>query len=56
MNFSVITEYGEKLLKIEVTDDGRGMDREGLKSFFDLGHSLHKLDQEAIGEKEHERW
>ena len=53
MGFSVISEYGEKLLKIEITDDGNGMDKEGLKSFFDLGNSLHKLDKEAIGEKGH---
>lgn len=53
MDFSVISEYGEKLLKIEITDDGCGMDREGLKSFFDLGNSLHKCDQDAIGEKGH---
>ena len=53
MDFSVISEYGEKLLKIEITDDGHGMDAEGLKSFFDLGNSSRRLDQEAIGEKGH---
>ena len=53
MDFSVITEYGEKLLKIEIKDDGKGMDKEGLKSFFDLGNSLNGQDDEAIGEKGH---
>ena len=47
MDFSVISEYGEKLLKIEITDDGHGMDAEGLKSFFDLGNSSRRLDQRS---------
>lgn len=55
MSFSVITEYGEKVLKIEIIDDGRGMDREGLVSFFDLGNSLNRYDDDAIGEKGHGR-
>ena len=53
LDFSVISEYGEKVLKIEISDDGMGMDEKGLKSFFDLGNSLHKYDPEAIGEKGH---
>ena len=53
MSFSVITEYGEKVLKIEIIDDGKGMDREGLVSFFDLGNSLNRYDDDAIGEKGH---
>lgn len=53
MSFSVITEYGEKVLRIEIIDDGRGMNREGLVSFFDLGNSLNRNDADAIGEKGH---
>lgn len=56
LGFSVITEYGERLLKIEIEDDGTGMDKEGLKSFFDLGNSLRRDTKDetgAIGEKGH---
>lgn len=51
--FSVVQESGEKILQIELKDDGEGMDREGLQSFFDLGNSLRRNDSEAIGEKGH---
>lgn len=56
LGFSVITEYGERLLKIEIEDDGTGMDQEGLKSFFDLGNSMRRETKDetgAIGEKGH---
>ena len=53
LDFSVITESGEKILKIMITDDGKGMNKQGLQSFFDLGNSLNGLDNEAIGEKGH---
>ena len=53
LDFRVITECGEKILRIEISDDGCGMNGEGLKSFFDLGNSLNRLDKEAIGEKGH---
>jgi len=56
LEFSVIMEYGERLLKIEIEDDGDGMDEIGLKSFFDLGNSLRretKSETGAIGEKGH---
>lgn len=36
IDFSVVLECGERTLKIEIADDGKGMDKEGLKSFFDL--------------------
>lgn len=52
-SFSVIQQYGEKILKIEIEDNGCGMDKEGLESFFDLGNSLHRYDDTAIGEKGH---
>lgn len=53
MDFSVITESGEKILRITIKDDGKGMDKDGLKSFFDLGNSLNRFDGDAIGEKGH---
>lgn len=53
LDFSVISEYGERILKIAIIDDGKGMDKEGLKSFFDLGNSLNRYDEDAIGEKGH---
>ena len=53
LDFSVITESGEKILKITIKDDGKGMDKDGLKSFFDLGNSLNRFDSDAIGEKGH---
>src|SRR5829696_1068121 len=51
--FSVVQEFGEKILQIKLKDDGEGMDRDGLQSFFDLGNSLRRNDSEAIGEKGH---
>lgn len=56
MDFSVIQDCGERLLKIEIIDDGDGMDEKGLKSFFDLGNSMRrdtKTETGAIGEKGH---
>ena len=51
--FSVIDDCGENKLKIEIADNGHGMDVDGLKSFFDLGNSLRRDDENAIGEKGH---
>ncbi|MFP4698638.1 MAG: ATP-binding protein [Eubacteriales bacterium] len=51
--FTVIKEYGEKILQITIEDNGDGMDREGLQSFFDLGNSLRRDDTNSIGEKGH---
>lgn len=53
LEFSVIQEYGEKVLKIEIEDNGTGMDEKGLASFFDLGNSLRRGDENSIGEKGH---
>ena len=53
LGFSVIQEYGEKVLKIEIEDNGTGMDEKGLSSFFDLGNSLRRGDESCIGEKGH---
>ena len=51
--FEVVKEYGEKILKIKLCDNGQGMDKEGLQSFFDLGNSLSRDKIENIGEKGH---
>ena len=51
--FTVEKEQGEPVLHIDIVDDGDGMDREGLQSFFDLGNSLRRGDPAAIGEKGH---
>ena len=56
MSFSVISDCGERVLKIEIIDDGDGMDDKGLKSFFDLGNSMRRETKDetgAIGEKGH---
>lgn len=53
ISFSVIDEYGEKLLITEINDNGHGMDKEGLQSFFDLGNSTRRDDKNTIGEKGH---
>lgn len=53
LEFSVIQEYGEKVLKIEIEDNGTGMDEKGLASFFDLGNSLRRGDENSISEKGH---
>ncbi|WP_299463757.1 ATP-binding protein [uncultured Microscilla sp.] len=53
ISFDVVKRYGEKVLKIVMKDDGLGMDKEGLQSFFDLGNSLSRGKEENIGEKGH---
>ena len=53
ISFQVIREYGESILEIRIKDNGKGMDKEGLHSFFDLGNSLRRGDSETIGEKGH---
>lgn len=53
ISFTTIREAGESILLTEIEDDGRGMNEEGLKSFFDLGNSLGRDDPEKIGEKGH---
>ena len=53
LNFSVISKEGERILKINIRDNGCGMDENGLHSFFDLGNSMSKDNPEKIGEKGH---
>ena len=51
--FTTIEEVGETIFKITLRDNGEGMNRDGLQSFFDLGNSLSRNDPKKIGEKGH---
>lgn len=51
--FTQPSERGSRLLTIKIADDGTGMDRVGLQSFFDLGNSSKRGDEKKIGEKGH---
>ena len=53
IDFSITEEHGESILKIVLTDDGTGMDKQELKAFFDLGNSPRRGDDNKIGEKGH---
>ena len=53
ISFSVIDEYGEKQLITNISDNGHGMNKDGLQSFFDLGNSTRRGDKQTIGEKGH---
>ena len=57
IQFDVIQQYGEYVLRITIEDDGEGMDQSGLQAFFDLGNSTrrdqHIQDPTLIGEKGH---
>lgn len=53
IDFSVVQESGEAVLKIVLSDNGEGMDDDGLKAFFDLGNSSRRGKDDKIGEKGH---
>ncbi|HEY0554318.1 MAG TPA: ATP-binding protein [Thermoanaerobaculia bacterium] len=53
LHFDVEKEHGESLFVITLQDDGMGITREGLQSFFDLGNSSRRNDPNTIGEKGH---
>jgi Histidine kinase-, DNA gyrase B-, and HSP90-like ATPase len=53
ISFNVVKEFGESNLEITIKDDGTGMNQNGLQSFFDLGNSLSRGNDEKIGEKGH---
>ncbi|HMK34489.1 MAG TPA: ATP-binding protein [Desulfomonilaceae bacterium] len=53
ISFDVIRPAGKRTLRITISDDGEGMDNNGLQSLFDLGNSLRRGDPEVIGEKGH---
>lgn len=49
-----VTRRGSRdILRIELKDNGKGMTREQLQAFFDLGNSTSRDDREKIGEKGH---
>lgn len=45
--------FGETISVITIADNGDGMDRNDLQSFFDLGNSTRRLNKDTIGEKGH---
>lgn len=51
--FDVLVVSGNRILEIKLKDDGGGMDRDGVQSFFDLGNSFKREDPLTIGEKGH---
>jgi hypothetical protein len=51
--FETETQGGEIISVIKLTDNGTGMDKKGLQSFFDLGNSTRRGDKTTIGEKGH---
>lgn len=53
ISFEVIKQYGESILKIILKDNGSGMTSNQLQSFFDLGNSTRRGDEDTIGEKGH---
>ena len=53
VSFEVEKERGEGVLVISLEDDGKGMDKDTIRAFFDLGNSTRRGDVNAIGEKGH---
>lgn len=53
IKFYTENEYGEDVFIVFVEDDGVGMDRHSLQTFFDLGNSTRRNNNDAIGEKGH---
>lgn len=53
ISFSVVIIKGRETLRIELSDNGTGMDRDQLKAFFDLGNSPKRSESDKIGEKGH---
>jgi hypothetical protein len=51
--FETENQLGETVFVIRLSDNGSGMGRDELQSFFDLGNSTRRGDKTAIGEKGH---
>jgi hypothetical protein len=51
--FETENQLGETVFVIRLNDNGSGMGRDELQSFFDLGNSTRRGDKTAIGEKGH---
>jgi hypothetical protein len=50
---NVIQKGYRPILRIEIADNGKGMTRDQLCAFFDLGNSTNRDRRDAIGEKGH---
>jgi len=53
LSFEVVDLDGEDVFKVNIYDNGDGMDEGDLESFFDLGNSSRRNDISTIGEKGH---
>lgn len=53
LSFDAENIAGEKVFVVKLTDNGTGMGRDELQSFFDLGNSTRRGDVATIGEKGH---
>ena len=53
LSFDTEVISGETVFVIRLTDNGEGMGRQHLQSFFDLGNSTRRADKLTIGEKGH---
>jgi hypothetical protein len=53
LTFETEVISGETTFVIRLTDNGDGMGRQELQSFFDLGNSTRRADKSTIGEKGH---
>ena len=54
MWFSMADMKGRRVLRIIIDDNGTGMNKEGLQSFFDLGNSLRYIEKEKA--RKGEKW
>lgn len=53
IHFEVVKKHGRDVLRIELKDNGSGIERDHIKNFFDLGNSTRVDDKSKIGEKGH---
>lgn len=53
LSFEVVDLDGEDVFKVDIYDNGDGMNETDLESFFDLGNSSRRNDKSTIGEKGH---
>src|SRR6266481_2240123 len=53
LTFATKADAGETIFAITIADNGSGMGRNELQSFFDLGNSTRRGDSGTIGEKGH---
>ena len=53
ISLSIVRKGSRDILRIELADNGKGMTREELQAFFDLGNSTSRDKPDKIGEKGH---